>query len=43
MLRLAKQSNWMIIEQDVDPDPLEIIEDRLFCRDKIIEKEAKHH
>jgi len=40
MACLARQSNWMIIEQDVDPDPLEIIEERLYSGNNTIGGDA---
>jgi len=35
MIKLARESNWILIEQKVELDPLEIIEDRLSGNDSI--------
>lgn len=37
MIRLAKESRWVLIEQRVDPDPLDVVADELFkseCSEK---------
>ena len=30
MIRSAKESGWVLIEQRVDPDPLDVVADELF-------------
>jgi hypothetical protein len=34
MIKLAESSNWLLIEQKVEPDPLEIIDSRLRVEDQ---------
>jgi 2-phosphoglycerate kinase len=41
MIRLAQKSKWLLIEQKIEPDPLEIIADKLFNTECHIDYRAK--
>jgi len=47
MIRLAQESKWLLIEQKVEPDPLEIIANKLFddedCRTEDLLQSLKSH
>lgn len=47
MIRLAQDSKWLLIEQKVEPDPLEIIANKLFddedCRTEDLLQSLKNH